>query len=88
MDPKDDSTKPVIVYPSIWVYAVIGSDEEVLRAGILAIVKNRQHTLQFSHRSNTSKYCSFHLETPVQNETERNALYKELKAIPTVKMVL
>jgi len=88
MNPNDDSTAPKIVYPCLWVYAVIGTVQEIVHAGILAIVKDRPHTLTFSRRSKEGKYTSFHLEVRVDNEAERNSFYEQLKKIPQVRMVL
>lgn len=88
MDRPSEPPKPEIVYPCTWAYAIIGSNEETVHAGVLSVMAGRKYTLKFSHRSKTGKYLSFHMETRVDNELVRNALFTELRKIPGVIQVI
>jgi len=82
-----DSNRPRIDYPCPWEYTVVGSNEELMRAGILSVMHGREHTLRLAHYSKNKKYCSLHVETRVQDEAERNRLFQELGKVPSVILV-
>jgi len=88
VDKPDESNSPEIQYPCQWGYSIIGSGPELMQAAILAVMAGRTYDLKFANRSGKGHYCSFHMETRVETETDRNHLYDELKKIPNVRMVL
>ena len=81
-----NSSKPIIVYPCKWTYAVMGSDEETLRAEIGAVVSQFPHEIAFSKRS--GKFCSLHVKVTVQSEQERDQVFQKIQSQPSVRMIL
>lgn len=77
-----------LIYPCQWLYKVIGSDKEQLQQAIVQILPNVSCSITHSNSSRTGKYHCLNLEITVQNEEERNLIYKELKEHPDVKIVL
>ncbi len=84
IDPK----KAKIVYPCLWIYVVIGTQEQVLRDHIDSVLRGRTRRVNFSKRSPGGKYVSLEVEVEVKDEAERNQFYQELKKSPDVKMIL
>jgi len=80
--------KPVIEYPCKWSFRVIGSDEPLMRKAVEITMGDSSYSLLVSNASKTGKYVSLNLETVVRDEGHRNQIYGDLKAAPTIKMVL
>jgi putative lipoic acid-binding regulatory protein len=77
-----------LIYPCQWLYKVIGLDKEELQQAIVQILPNTSCSITPSNSSRTGKYHCLNLEISVNNEEERNRIYKELKEHPDVKIVL
>jgi putative lipoic acid-binding regulatory protein len=82
------SHKPIIVYPCRWTFAVLGQDDEDLRAAIATVLLPREYDVTFSKESPKAKYRSLHVHTVVQSEEDRDAVFHGLRQHPAVKMVL
>ena len=82
------SHKPIIVYPCRWTFAVMGTDDETLRAAIATVILPRAYEVSFSKKSPGAKYRSLHVQTVVESEADRDALFHALRQHPAVKMVL
>ena len=88
--------KPHIDYPCQWAFKIIGTDEESMRVAVkdcLAMSLNkgtgeRPYELGFSRRSNEGKYVSLVLDIEVEDEDERNALFKALTDRPEIRLVI
>lgn len=79
--------KPEIIYPCKWPYRVIGMDAGSIKSAITEVLKSNSYEIDSGNTSKQGKYSSVHIEVMVAHEEERNAIYRALKAISTVKMV-
>mgnify|MGYP000636153564 CR=1 FL=1 len=77
-----------LTYPCNWIYKVIGSNEEDVKAAVKEVVDRAEYTLKESHTSKKGKFKSFTLEVLVHNEDDRKTLYEILCAHEKIKMVL
>jgi len=80
--------KPDIEYPCNWSYRIIGGSEPAMRQAVGEILKGADYILAESNRNASGKYISLKLETPVENQEDRDALFRALNASDSVKMVL
>jgi len=81
-----NSSKPIIVYPCHWTYAVMGIDEELMRKDLAAVVGALKHEIQFSKRS--GKFCSLHLKVVVDSQAQRDEIFQRIQKKPSVRHVL
>jgi uncharacterized protein len=80
--------KPDISYPCIWLYKVIGTNEDALRQAIQVVCGENTAQINHSHTSSGGKYCSLNVEIQVENEEMRLAYYKNLTNHAVVKVVM
>ena len=80
--------KAEIEYPCAWNFKVIGTDRGRMEQAIVQVMGDRQYLLTASRSSSGGKYHSLNLETVVEDEAARNAIYAALKEQADVKMVL
>ena len=80
--------KPNIEYPCTWWFKVIGSDREGIPQHIASMLESVDFDLSESRQSRSGKYSSFNLSVYVKDEQERNAIFQDLKKVPTVKFIL
>jgi len=80
--------KPVIEYPLEWQYKLIGSDQEGIQSAIQQTLPERKHQVAFSQKSSRGSYFSMNLYVIVQNEDDRNNLYRLFNSHPAIKMVM
>lgn len=85
--PTDETKKPAITYPCVWLYKVIGEDATDLTRAINAVCPART-SISPSKNSSGGKYCSLNVEIEVADEPSRLAIYQNLKNHLAVKMVL
>jgi len=74
-------------YPCRWQFTLFGTDEEALRAAVVAVV-GRGPEPAVSKRSAKGTYLSMVLEVEVTSDEERRGLWERLAAEPAVKYVL
>ncbi|HMQ21900.1 MAG TPA: DUF493 domain-containing protein [Planctomycetota bacterium] len=80
---------PDIHYPTIWSYTLIGWREVDMREAVHSYLgDDAAYKLTFSHFSRKGTYISLHLEIEVQSEEERNATYRDLKAMDAMRLVM
>jgi putative lipoic acid-binding regulatory protein len=82
-----DDRKPEITYPCAWSYRVIGADEVRLRAVILEVIGDVDHSLRLANESSQGRYRSLHLEVVVRDEEHRNSIFSALGKHPDVRFV-
>jgi uncharacterized protein len=80
--------KPVIDYPCLWTYTVIGEDPVVLRELIVTACAPATAQITHSNTSSGGKYHSLKTTVTVDSEVIRLQLYQLLKSHPAVKIVL
>lgn len=80
--------KPIIAYPCEWSYKVIGADRAVMTRAIADLLEPFDSRFRESRQSRTGRFTSFEVTVRVETEAERNAVFDELRSIPSVKLVL
>lgn len=73
---KNTKKKPKIEYPAKWGFKVLGKDKEKIEDAIKEVMGEKSHRYHFSKVSKNGKFSSFHVECTVDNQQERDALYK------------
>jgi putative lipoic acid-binding regulatory protein len=84
----DKDCTPEIDYPSQWGYKVIGRDREFLYHAVAEVMAGSVHTVTPSHSSKSGVYHCLNVETTVESEPARLALYERLRRHPAILMVL
>ena len=85
---NDSMQKLELSYPCSWSYKLIGHEKEAIQKAIHEVILEREHSLNHSNVSKTSKYISMNLDLLVHNEDDRNFIYEALKSHQNIKMVL
>jgi uncharacterized protein len=80
--------RPQIDYPCIWVYKVIGEDQETLREIIHTACAPATVEITYSHSSSGGRYHSLSASLIVHTEEIRLSIYEILKSHPAIKIVL
>lgn len=80
--------KPVINYPCVWSYRIIGQDEQLLRSAAVNAIGDKKHQMSFSNKSSGGKYQSLNLEVAIHSEKEMLDIFERLKNDQNVKFVL
>lgn len=75
-------------YPCLWIYKVIGMDQDAMKSAITEIIQDRPCRISLSRQSETAKYISLNVELTVESESHRTALYEALKEHRSIKLVL
>ena len=83
-----EQKKPDISYPCSWEYKVIGSDEQKLRAVILAACTPVVPTITLANVSKKGTYFSLNAELQVEDEEMRVRIFTYLNNSPDVKIVI
>lgn len=86
--PDEKKRKLQLEYPCLWVYKIIGSDENEMRLAVEEIICDRAYKISHSRSSEKSKYHSLNVELSVESESHRMSLYEALKSHRAVKIVL
>lgn len=77
-----------IEYPCDWTFKIIGQDEGLLRKAATVSLESRVHTVNNSNASSGGKYISLNLTVNVNDETDRNEIYKHLQSDSAIKFIL
>jgi hypothetical protein len=80
--------KLYLEYPCLWIYKIIGADQDEMKSAVTEIIRDRQCKVYPSRQSETAKYISLNVELTVESELHRIALYEALKAHRAIKLVL
>lgn len=80
--------KPEIEYPCLWLYKVVGKDQESLRDAIIAACTPVPVRISPSRSSSQGTYWSLNAELEVKDEDMRLSIYQSLTSHPAVKLVL
>jgi putative lipoic acid-binding regulatory protein len=88
--------KPVVEYPCLWGYKVIGPQEDAMRTAVKECLDtclhpnsgDREYELGLSRSSKGGKYVSLSLNLTVQDEAERDAIFAALTGRPEILMVI
>ena len=85
---NQDMKKPIINYPCVWSYRIIGQDDQLLRNAVSNAVGDKEHQISFANQSSGGKYQSLNVEVRVHSEEERADIFERLRKDPNVKVVL
>jgi putative lipoic acid-binding regulatory protein len=91
-----DNSKPVVEYPCLWGYKIIGLEENLLRGAVKECLDtclqpnsgDREFELGLSRSSKGGKYVSLSLNLTVQDEAERDAIFTALTNRSEIVMVI
>lgn len=75
-------------YPCSWCYKVIAHTPEDIAIAIKEVILEKPHTIKHSNSSKSGKFVSMNLDLIVQNEDERDFIFRALKSHQKIKMVL
>jgi len=75
-------------YPCNWCYKVIAHGAEDIEDAIKEVILEKPHSLAHSNNSKGGKFVSMNLDLIVDNEDERDFIFRALKAHQNIKMVL
>jgi len=84
----DKKQKLHLEYPCLWIYKVIGVNQDDLKSAVSEIIRDRQCRISLSRQSETAKYIALNVELTVESESHRMDLYEALKAHRAIKLVL
>jgi len=73
---KNSNKKPKIEYPTKWNFTIIGKDKNSVEAAIKDILQHKEHSCKFSKVSKNGKFTSYTAQCVVDNEEERDQIYK------------
>lgn len=79
---------PLVVYPCIWTYRVICTDEQALSALVVELVTDAEYALTHIGASASGIYQRFELVVNVRDEAQRNAIFAGLGRAPFVRFVV
>lgn len=79
--------KPTIQYPILWEYRVIGRNKAELKARIAQVIQ-KDFTLKDGQSSSGGKFVSVVVSMQVQDQEERDSIFKALQESVEVMMVL
>lgn len=79
--------RPVITYPCLWSYKIIGEDQDFLREALLVACAPHPVAITHSHTSSGGRYHSMEGKLVVQDEATRLAIFDALKTHPAVKIL-
>jgi len=80
--------KPTIDYPTQWGFKIIGRDKEKLKACIKEVMGDKEHLCSVGNASRTGKFHSYNASCTVENEEERDRLFKCFQDHDDVEMVI
>jgi len=85
---KEFDDQGELSYPREWLYKVIGIDRQLVERDIRKAVDAATYRLTFSNQSRKKKYFAYNLQLTVRDKAHRDEIYRQLKSMPSVVMVL
>jgi putative lipoic acid-binding regulatory protein len=85
---ENNQEKPKIEYPTEWGFKIIGKDKEALESAIAEVMGDKEHKKSFGNSSKNGKFCSFNTSCQVQDQEERDRIFKAFQDHKDVKMVI
>ena len=80
--------KPRIDYPTRWGFKIIGRDKEKLQACIKEVMGEKEHLCSIGNSSRTGKFTTYNASCIVEDQEERDKLFKCLQDHDDVEMVI
>ncbi len=85
---NNTTEKPQIEYPTTWGYKIIGRDKDKLKACIKEVMGDKEHLCSLGNTSKTGKFTTYNASCTVENEEERDRLFKCFQDHNDVEMVI
>ncbi len=85
---NNTTEKPQIEYPTTWGYKIIGRDKDKLKACIKEVMGDKEHLCSLGNTSRTGKFTTYNASCTVENEEERDRLFKCFQDHDDVEMVI
>jgi len=80
--------KPQIEYPTRWGFKIIGRDKEKLQACIKEVMGEKEHLCSIGNSSRTGKFTTYNASCIVEDQEERDRLFKCFQDHDDVEMVI
>ena len=88
MTDNAEESIPVLEYPRVWEFRVIGQSAERLREIIAQVMGEQEHAIAPGNTSRGRKYVSLNVTVTVRDEAHRNEIFQGLRGHAEVKLVL
>ncbi|MEO1953254.1 MAG: DUF493 domain-containing protein [Campylobacterales bacterium] len=85
---NNTTQKPQIEYPTRWGFKLIGKDKDRLKKCIAEILQEKEHICNIGNTSKNGKFHSYNASCIVENQAERDKIFKCFQEHPDVKMVI
>ncbi len=80
--------RPEIHYPTQWGFKIIGRDKNKLLSCIKEIMGDKEHQCSIGNISKTGKFTAYNASCIVENEEERNKIFKYFEESDDIDMVI
>lgn len=80
--------KPQIEYPTRWGFKITGRDKEKLQACIKEVMGEKEHLCSIGNSSRTGKFTTYDASCIVEDQKERDRLFKCFQDHNDVNMVI
>jgi len=87
LNDKLKGKKLELEYPCNWCY-IIGRDKEALKVCISELMGAKEHLVTEGNVSKTGKFHAYNTSCEVEDEEERNRIFKAFGEHDAVKMVI
>jgi len=81
-------TKPDIDYPTKWGFKIIGKDKDKLLSCIKEVMEGKEHLCSLGNVSKTGKFTTYNASCIVEDEEERNKIFKYFEENDDINMVI
>ncbi len=85
---NNTTEKPQIEYPTNWGFKIIGRDKDKLKACIKEVMGDKEHLCSLGNTSRTGKFTTYNASCVVENQEERDRLFKCFQDHDDVEMVI
>jgi len=85
---NNSQEKPKIEYPTNWGFKIIGRDKDKLKACIKEVMGEKEHLCSTGNASKTGKFHSYNASCMVEDQEERDRLFKSFQDHDDVEMVI
>ncbi len=85
---NNTTEKPQIEYPTNWGFKIIGRDKDKLKACIKEVMGDKEYLCSLGNTSRTGKFTTYNASCVVENEEERDRLFKCFQDHDDVEMVI
>lgn len=85
---ENKEIKLQLEYPCMWIYKIIGVNQDEMKSAVGEIIQDRACSITFSRSSVNAKYHCLNVEVTVESESHRQIIYDSFKTHRAIKIVL